>query len=603
MKPPFLKAIDFTEEDFGNPNNKILELRIHVTEKCNLKCIYCLSDAPFMTAHSSKEERLSFEEIKNNIIEAKKLGIKVVSITGSGEPLLYENLKELILFIKSNDLEVVLFTNSLLLSKDLANFLNENKVSLMIKLNSFKPEINDRLVGVSGAQEVFMRKIQMLVDLNFAKDHRLALNCIITGDNYDEIPEIFEFCRKNEIVPWIETVSITGRATSDMTIPKERIKTLYEKLAKIDKEKYGYDWKPDSPIVGADRRRYKYVCQIDVFGYLYHTDANITKEIGNVKNSSIKDLIASDKFILLRNGDKHSRNFMEDNAQDLCLAIYKILTDKKFRTGALPAEHAKELIINKIKSKVVLNEPIKLFQFWGGCKNSNLQESKAELCEEATLDNLYRLSLAVKNIYSPGLKIFISPGDKRVESVNQIPLSKTKTYVESLKGLTANNKYDGVFSVIPVSELYEKYSTSLNEKIESVRAELDKEIESHPDFAHLVRNASKNFDKNSLAPDTIEVLCKKSAKDYVIFRVAEEEALIFRDFDDCIRSFFIKYIPFYKQYIKNINNTKPNINCSLIFFTGYKGNITQPWQAIGKIENDKVIFYSQERLKDPDGTK
>jgi hypothetical protein len=442
-----------------------------------------------------------------------------------------------------------------------------------------------------------MKKIQMLIDMKFAKDHRLALNCIITHDNYDEISKIFEFCRKNEIIPWIETVSITGRAKSSMAIPKEKIKTLYEKLAKIDKSEYGYDWKPDSPIVGADRRRYKYVCQIDIFGYLYHTDANITKEVGNIKDSSIKDLILSKKFILLRDGDKHSRNFMEDKTEILCLEIYKKLTSRRFRAGALPSEHTKELILKKIKSKVALNEPIKLFQFWGGCKNSNLEEDKAELCEETTLDNLYQLNLEIKKVYLPGLKIVISPGDKRVEFVNQIPHSRTKLYVESLKLLAAKNKFEGIFRVVPVSELYEKYASVFNEKINSIGAELSREIESHPDFSHLVRNAEKNFDKDSLSPDKTESLCKKSARDYVIFRVAEEEALIFRDFNDCIRSFFIKYIPFYKQYIKEINNTKPNIDCSLIFFTGYKGNITQPWQAIGKTENDKVMFYSQERIK------
>src|SRR3989338_919517 len=101
MEPPFLEAINFTEKEFSNENNLLLELRIHVTEKCNLKCVYCLSDAPFMSEHSTKGDKLTLAEIKTNIIEAKKLGIKVVSITGSGEPLLYEHLEELIEFIKS----------------------------------------------------------------------------------------------------------------------------------------------------------------------------------------------------------------------------------------------------------------------------------------------------------------------------------------------------------------------------------------------------------------------------------------------------------------------------------------------------------------------
>ena len=82
----------------------------------------------------------------------------------------------------------------------------------------------------------------------------------------------------------------------------------------------------------------------------------------------------------------------------------------------------------------------------------------------------------------------------------------------------------------------------------------------------------------------------------MLFRVAEEETMIFRDFDDCIRSFFIKYVPFYRQYIQDVNIIKPPLDCFLIFFTGNKGNITQPWQAMGKKDGDNILFLSQERL-------
>jgi len=313
MKPPFLEAIDFSEKDFES-NVLLLELRIHVIEECNLKCVYCLSNAPFISKKRKKENnktKLSLDEIKNNIKQAKDLGIKVVSITGSGEPLLYKNLKELIEFIKNLDLKIVLFTNSLLLSKELAEWLDERNVNLIVKLNSFVPEINDKLVGLKGAQRVFLEKIKMLVEMGFAKDRRLALNSIICKDNYQEIPDLFIFCRKNGIIPWIEVVTITGRAKEEMKLPKEKIEALYKNLSEIDKKQFCYEWIPDSPIVGADRRRYKFVAQIDIFGNVYHTDANITDEVGNIRNKSLYDLITSEKFIKLRDRDKHSRNFLE----------------------------------------------------------------------------------------------------------------------------------------------------------------------------------------------------------------------------------------------------------------------------------------------------
>jgi len=596
MKPPFLKVIDFSEEDFSN-SNLLLELRIHVVEECNLKCVYCLSNAPFINEKTENNKtKLSLDEIKNNIKQAKNLGIKVVSITGSGEPLLYKNLKELIEFIKSLDLGVVLFTNSLLLNKELAGWLNEKDVNLMVKLNSFNPEINDKLVGVKGAQKVFIEKIKMLVDIGFAKDKRLALNCIICEENYEEIPELFIFCRKNGIIPWIEIVTITGRAKKEMKLPKEKIESLYKKLSQIDKKQFGYEWIPDSPIVGADRRRYKFVAQIDIFGNVYHTDANITDEVGNIKNKNLYDLLTSEKFIRLRDRDKHSRNFLEKENSELVDKIYKILTNKKFRAGALPPEDIKKLVLEKIGRKIFENLPIKLFQFWGGCKNPNLPTDRAELCEEATLENLQRISDEITKICSPGLKIYISPGDGRVQNVNKIPKEKTEKYVQTLTEIA--NKYRELISVIPISTLYKKYSVDFEKNLLEARKNIEKDISNQPDFEKLIFNARKNvFGSDLESENKILERSHDAAKNYIIYRVAEEEAKIFRDFDDCIRSFFIKYIPFYKRYIKDINETKPSLDCSLVFYTGKKGNITQPWQAIGKRKEDEVLFLGQNRLK------
>ncbi|MBU1730079.1 hypothetical protein KJ557_00775, partial [Patescibacteria group bacterium] len=220
----------------------------------------------------------------------------------------------------------------------------------------------------------------------------------------------------------------------------------------------------------------------------------------------------------------------------------------------------------------------------------------AELCEETTLDNLKKLSNEVVKVYKLGLKIFISPGDKRVQNVNKIPKEKTINYVKTLTEIA--DKYENLFSVIPISDLYEKYSIDFDKRLAEAKEKIEKDIYNQPDFEKLTLNARKNvFGKDLKSEDEILERSRDAAKDYIIYRVAEEEAEIFRDFNDCIRSFFIKYIPFYKRYIKDINKTKPRLDCSLVFFTGKKGNITQPWQAVGKKDGDEILFLSQNRLK------
>ena len=287
---------------------------------------------------------------------------------------------------------------------------------------------------------------------------------------------------------------------------------------------------------------------------------------------------------------------MEKEYGQVSEKIYKVLTNKKFRARALPSEDIKKLILEKIEKKVSEKLPIKLLQAWGGCKNPNLPLDYAELCEEATLDNLKRLNEEVVEIYKPGLKIYICPGDGRVQNVNNIPENRTEKYIKTLTDIA--DKYNGLFSVIPVSVLYKKYSADFIGYLKKAEQDFAGDIHSRPDFEKMVCNAGKNvFHEDSESEKEIAERNEEAAKNYMVYRAAEENAEIFREFDDCIRSFFIKYAPFYKKYIEDIFRTKPRLDCVLIFYTGNKGNITQPWQAVGAENGGKVSFLSQERLK------
>ena len=227
---------------------------------------------------------------------------------------------------------------------------------------------------------------------------------------------------------------------------------------------------------------------------------------------------------------------MEKENSELAEEIYKILTNKKFRAGPLPPEDVKKLVLEKIEKKISENLPIRLFQFWGGCKNPNLPIDSAELCEEATFENLQRINNEVVKVYNPGLKFFVSPGDGRVQNVNKIPKEKTEKYVQTLTEIA--NKYNGLFSVIQVSTLYKKYSADFEKHLSEAKKNIEKDIYNQPDFEKLILNARKNIFRGDLEfKEEILERSREAAKDYIIYRVAEEEAKIFRDFDDCIRSF------------------------------------------------------------------
>src|SRR5690625_5885244 len=100
------------------------DLRISVTDRCNLRCTYCMpkeifgDDYPFLP----REQLLSFEEITRVATAFSKLGVNKIRLTG-GEPLMRKDLHKLI--AKLTEIEgiddLALTTNGFFLPRDAQN--------------------------------------------------------------------------------------------------------------------------------------------------------------------------------------------------------------------------------------------------------------------------------------------------------------------------------------------------------------------------------------------------------------------------------------------------------------------------------------------------
>src|SRR3989338_3407620 len=97
-------------------NREINYLRVSVTDRCNMRCIYCMP--PEGILHRPHSQILSFEEIYRIVNICSSLGIKKVRITG-GEPLVRKNLPMLVRNIRgiSGIQEIALTTNAIFLSE------------------------------------------------------------------------------------------------------------------------------------------------------------------------------------------------------------------------------------------------------------------------------------------------------------------------------------------------------------------------------------------------------------------------------------------------------------------------------------------------------
>lgn len=145
-------------------------LRISVTDRCNLRCIYCMP--PEGVPHISHSEILSYEEIRLVVQAAAQLGIRRIRLTG-GEPLVRADFPELVKMLSRIEgiMELSLTTNGALL-KDYAQVLKQAGLSRVnVSLDTLRAdrfqditrlgELEDVHAGIEAAKEVGLYPIKI----------------------------------------------------------------------------------------------------------------------------------------------------------------------------------------------------------------------------------------------------------------------------------------------------------------------------------------------------------------------------------------------------------------------------------------------------------
>lgn len=131
------------KDNFGR---KIDYMRISVTDRCNLRCKYCMPDGGISTIPMA--ELLSYEEIARVCQAAADLGIKKVRLTG-GEPLVRLEVAKLVSMIhRIPDIEsITMTTNGILLKEHLAELTESGLSGVNISLDTLDRETFEHITG------------------------------------------------------------------------------------------------------------------------------------------------------------------------------------------------------------------------------------------------------------------------------------------------------------------------------------------------------------------------------------------------------------------------------------------------------------------------
>ena len=154
---------------------RIHYLRISLTDKCNLRCRYCLPRGVELLA---MEDLLTMEEIAAIARCGAQLGIDRVRLTG-GEPLVRRGILQLMEMLQNIEgiREIAMTTNGLLLRQYLPQLTERGLRSVNISLDTLDPDMYRKITGFDGLTEVLAA-----VDAALEAGLRVKINAVLMED-------------------------------------------------------------------------------------------------------------------------------------------------------------------------------------------------------------------------------------------------------------------------------------------------------------------------------------------------------------------------------------------------------------------------------------
>ncbi|WP_243031155.1 GTP 3',8-cyclase MoaA [Thermus altitudinis] len=165
-----------------NYGRVIKDLRISVTPRCNLHCLYC---HPLGLEMAEPPGTLSVEEVDHFLEAASLLGLSAVRFTG-GEPLVRKELPQMIERARSKETieDVAITTNGLLFAKRGKELVAAGLNRVNISLDAITPEVFTRITR-GGKVERVLQAIETALELGL---HPVKLNAVvIRGMNEEEV--------------------------------------------------------------------------------------------------------------------------------------------------------------------------------------------------------------------------------------------------------------------------------------------------------------------------------------------------------------------------------------------------------------------------------
>ena len=174
---------------FDHYNRPINYLRISVTDRCNLRCTYCMPEEDFRLLDHS--DILTFEEITEFTKLAVANGITKVRLTG-GEPLVRKGIVELVAMLAAIDglRDLSMTTNGIFLPQYAADLKKAGLNRINISLDTVNPDSYCQITRTGDLAQV----LEGIEAARNAGLEPIKINCVLIGEPDDDTRKLKQFC-------------------------------------------------------------------------------------------------------------------------------------------------------------------------------------------------------------------------------------------------------------------------------------------------------------------------------------------------------------------------------------------------------------------------
>jgi radical SAM protein with 4Fe4S-binding SPASM domain len=288
-------AFEFPPEVIADAvrRGRLLTMEIEFSLSCNFRCPYC-----YVPTKEQMRDELSLEEIRSAILQAKALGAGKIIILG-GEPTIYPHTPELIGFMRENGLMVEMFTNGSGITELFAAMLAEHRVRVVLKMNAFEADLQNRLSGHAEAYRIIHAALSRLKAAGYpSADRFLAISSVICRPNIADLPRLWQWAREQEIAPYFEIITPQAHALDNtwLNVPPPELERFFGAIADLDRRLFGRAWEIQPPLVGGQCMRHQFSCLVTARGEVMPC-VGVTVSLGNLRHRPLAEILADSQVL------------------------------------------------------------------------------------------------------------------------------------------------------------------------------------------------------------------------------------------------------------------------------------------------------------------